>query len=117
MMHRLIRLAMLAGVVATLALSGGQALAQPQQTETVELFPVCNNVTLTWPSGTPMTEVAAAITPVSNLRAIWRFNNTQQRFEGFSPQFPEQSDLRTANRLDAVFICMSGPGTLTRPLI
>ncbi len=116
-MYRLLKLGVLAGVAATLALSGGRALAQQQQTETVELFPVCNNVTLTWPSGTPMTEVAAAVSPASNLRAIWRFNNTQQRFEGFSPQFPEQSDLRTANRLDAVFICMTGPGTLTRPLI
>ncbi|MER3421343.1 MAG: hypothetical protein C4290_12845 [Chloroflexota bacterium] len=117
MMHQLKKLGLLAGMTATLALSGGRALAQQQQTETVELFPVCNNVTLTWPSGTPMTEVVAAITPTSNLRAIWRFNNTRQRFEGFSPQFPEQSDLRTANRLDAVFICMIGPGMLTRPLI
>ena len=116
-MRRVVRLSALGIVAVALLLLGERAFAQQQQTETVELFPVCNNVTLTWPSGTPMTEVAAAVSPASNLRAIWRFNNTQQRFEGFSPQFPEQSDLRTANRLDAVFICMTGPGTLTRPLI
>ena len=87
----------------------------PGGTETVELFAACNNVSLTWPNGTPTGAVARAITPPSALVAIWRYDNATQRFQAFSPQFPQASDLLTVNRLDAVFICMSGPGTLSRP--
>jgi hypothetical protein len=85
------------------------------QTETIDLFQGCNNVSLTWPDGTPTTEVAASITPADALVAIWRFDNPAQTFQGFAPRFPEASDLTTVNRLDAVFVCMSAPGTLTRP--
>ena len=49
--------------------------------------------------------------------AIWRYNNTTQTFQAFSPQFPQASDLTTVNRLDAVFVCMDATGTLTRPAI
>ena len=39
-------------------------------TETLELFPGCNNVSLTWPDGTPTSDVATAVTPASALVAI-----------------------------------------------
>jgi hypothetical protein len=106
--------AVLAGV---LALSAGTAPVRAQQTESVELFRGCNNVSLTWSSGTATSVVAAGITPASALQSIWRFNNIAQTFQGFSAQFPSQSDLLTVNRIDAVFICMSGPGTLARPVL
>jgi hypothetical protein len=79
------------------------------------LFQGCNNVALTWPYGTLTGEVAASITPASALVAIWRFDNTAQTFQGFAPRFPETSNLTAVNRLDAVFVCMSAAGTLTRP--
>ena len=108
-------------VVRCFVASGGTVtfttIAASAQTEIVELFPSCNNVSLTWPSGTAASEVAAAVTPPSALLAIWRYNNTTQTFQGFSPQFPQASDLTTVNRLDAVFMCMSAPGTLLRPIL
>lgn len=108
----------IAGALAGLAaLSSGTPAAKAQQTESVELFRGCNNVSLTWPNGTPTTMVSAAITPASNIISIWRFNNLQQTFQGFSPQFVQQSDLQTVNRIDAVFICMTGPGTMARPIL
>jgi hypothetical protein len=91
--------------------------ATAQQTENVELFRGCNNVSLTWPNGTATSVVAAAITPASALQSIWRFNNVMQTFQGFSAQFPAQSDLQTVNRIDAVFVCMSGSGTMARPVL
>lgn len=108
--------------VAALALGfaafGGRAQVQAQQqTEPVELFAGCNNVTLTWASGTSVSTVAEDVSPASALQAIWRFNNAEQTFVGFSPQFPQASDYKSANLLDAVYICMSAPGTLTRPAL
>lgn len=89
----------------------------PGRTETVPLFRGCNNVALTWPNGTPTTDVAAAVAPAEALVAIWRFNNATQTFQGFSRQFPGASDLTTVNRTDAVFVCMREPGMLRRPVI
>jgi hypothetical protein len=91
--------------------------AAAQQTETVQLFVGCNNVSLTWPSGTTTETVAAAVAPAGALVAIWRFEAAQTRFLGFSPQFPQASDLRTVNRLDAVFLCVNAAGTLGRPAL
>jgi plastocyanin len=87
----------------------------PGQVERVDLFAGCNNVSLTWPDGTPAATVAAAVTPPNALQAIWRFDNSTQTFRAFSPQFPQASDLTTVNRFDAVFICMNAAGTLMRP--
>ncbi len=112
---------------AALALFGGGAAPataqQPtpapstQQTEAVELFRACNNVSLTWVSGTQTSVVASSITPATALIAIWRFNNVAQTFTGYSAEFPDASDLRTVNIIDAVFVCMNAPGTLNRPAL
>ncbi len=114
---RTIRTAAAATVALTAVALNGVAVAQPAQTESVELFRGCNNVTLTWPTGTNTSDVAAGVAPAAALQSIWRFDNAAQRFSGFSPQFPAQSDYRSVSRIDAVFICMAGPGTLTRPRI
>lgn len=83
--------------------------------ETLELFPGCNNATVTWPNGMPTSEVAAAVTPASALDAIWRFDSATQRFRGYSPLPNAPNDLTTVSWLDTVFLCMREPGTLTRP--
>ena len=75
----------------------------PGPTEQVELVTDCNNLTSTWPNGTPSADIAAGVSPAPALRAIWRFDAAAGRFVGFSPQFPSASDLRTVNRLDPVF--------------
>ena len=91
--------------------------ATPGATETVALVAGCTNVSLTWPDGTPTGAVARAITPPAALVAVWRYDAAQRRFLAFSPRSAQASDLPTVNRLDAVFICMSGPGTLARPVL
>jgi hypothetical protein len=87
------------------------------QTEQVQLFTGCNNVTVTWPNGTPTSTVAQNIQPAGILVAIWRFDNASQRFVGFSPIPNAPNDLVTVNRAEPVFICTNGNGTLTRPVI
>ncbi len=104
--------------LAALVLAAGRTTTvTAQQTESIELFRGCNNVSLTWPTGTATSAVAAAISPASNLVAIWRLNNVSQTFSGFSAQFPANSDLTTVNVIDAVFVCMTGPGTMARPVL
>jgi hypothetical protein len=87
-------------------------------TDATPLFVGCNNVTLTWASGTPITTVAAAITPGGVLDAIWRFDAAQGRFFGFSSNPNAPSDYTTVGvRLEAVFVCVRQAATLNRPQI
>ncbi len=97
--------------------SGPVSFGVRMDSEVIALGRGCTNVTLTWPSGTPIGVVWAAVTPFAALEAVWRLNNAMRRFEGFNPPATEVSDLTAVNRLDTVFICLHAPGTLTRPLI
>jgi hypothetical protein len=94
-----------------------ETVSAPAVTETVALAVGCNNVVLTWPDATPTSQVAAAVSPAEALIAVWRFDAAQERFFGFAPQAPQASDLPLVNRLDAVFLCLSAPGTLARPAV
>jgi hypothetical protein len=86
-------------------------------TEQVQLYTGCNNVSSTYPSGTPASQVFGTVSPQSALIAGWFYNNGQQRFLGYSPLPGAPNDLVTVNRLDALFICVNGPATFTRPTI
>jgi hypothetical protein len=94
-----------------------ETTSAPAETETVALVAGCNNLVLTWPNGTPTSQVAAAVSPAEALIAVWQFDAAQGRFFGFAPQAPQASDLTMVNRLDAVFLCLREPGTLARPVI
>jgi hypothetical protein len=61
--------------------------------------------------------VANAITPVESLVAIWRYDARSARYQAWSPLPGAPNDLVTLNRLDAVFLCVREPGTLTQPVI
>jgi PKD repeat protein len=104
------------GATVTATTTATIAAAQPQG-DVVQLFAGCNNVAMTWPVGTPMTTVASAVSPPSALMSIFRFDAAAQRFFGFSPTAPSFANDYTAVlvRLEAVFMCMSGPATLLRP--
>lgn len=113
---------------AALAFAGGSAGAQSPTptptatptstaTETVELFRGCNNVTVTWPTGTATSTAAAAITPASGLLSIWQFNNASQKFTAYSPIPNAPNDYTSMSRAQPVFVCMTEPGTMTRPVI
>jgi hypothetical protein len=80
---------------------------------------VCNPVASTYPNGTTIAAIAAAVSPPGLLEAIWRF--TPDTALGYSPFYPEVTDLTAMSFLDVVIICVegSGPGaaTFTRPLV
>jgi hypothetical protein len=78
----------------------------------------CSNQALTWPVGTALATVAAAVSPSGALLSIFRLDPVQQRFRGFSPTAPAFANDYTMveTPLEAVFFCMRSPGTLNRPV-
>ena len=93
------------------------SIALPAPGSTEQLYPGCNNISLTFPDGTPSQTVVQAVTPAGAVETLWRFNASQNRFEGFSPAYPQASDLQTVNFLDAVWLCMTAvPETTLPPL-
>jgi hypothetical protein len=72
---------------------------------------------VTWPNGTAISVVAAAISPANALIAIWRFDNIRQTFVGYSSLPGAPNDLNVVNRAEPVFICMNGSGSMARPVI
>lgn len=108
------------GLLLTLRGVAGIATAEPsarEMVETIRLARGCNNIALTWKTGTPPRTVAGAVDTVGDLTAIWKFNNAQQKFEGYAPDFPNASDLTSVTRLDAVFLCVTASGSMTRPMM
>jgi hypothetical protein len=101
-------------VAALLAVHGPSARAQPVASITLpppgatkQLYPGCNNISLTFPNGTASEKVVQAVTPAGAVEAMWRHNAAQNRFEGFSPAAPQASDLLSVNFLDAVWLCIA----------
>jgi hypothetical protein len=81
-------------------------IALPEPGEAMELFPGCNFISLTFPDGTATQAVVDAVTPPETVQALWRQTPSLDRFEGFSPAFPQASDLLSVNFLDPVWICL-----------
>ena len=88
-------------------------------TDTVSLAAnQCTNVGLTWPQGTPLETVAAAVSPAGALESIWKQTIRDDRlvFVAWSPIAGAPNDYtNTALPLEAAFICMRSAGTLERP--
>ena len=82
-------------------------IALPEPGGTVQLYPGCNNIALSFPDGTASQTVVQAVTPAGMVQAMWRHDAAQNRFEGFSPAAPQASDLLTVRFLDAVWICVA----------
>jgi hypothetical protein len=93
------------------------SIALPAPGSTEQLYPGCNNISLTFPDGTSCQTVVQAVTPAGAVETLWRFNASQNRFEGFSPAYPQASDLHSVYFLDAVWLCMTVvPETTLPPL-
>ena len=115
----------LLGLAALAAIGGGllhwRGERQPAEAatqDTAQLAATCNNVALTWPAGTPISTVAAAVSPAGALDSIWRLApvGDNLRFMAWSPLAGAPNDyLNTATQLEAAFVCMRQAGTLTRP--
>jgi hypothetical protein len=120
----------IAVVAALLAVHGTSARAQPVASITLpapgatkQLYPGCNNISLTFPDGTTSQTVVQAVTPAGSVQAMWRHNAALNRFEGFSPAAPQASDLLSVDFLDSVWLCVTAapspvptppPPTVTR---
>jgi hypothetical protein len=99
----------------TAPLAAPQAAPQPN-TDSVDLFVGCNNVSLTHRPGTQMGDVATGVQPAAILESIWRYNNATARFSGYSPLRNAPNDLLTVEmRPEPVFICVRERGTFGRP--
>lgn len=107
-----------------LAARGPSALAQPVADiilpppgSATQLYAGCNNVSLTFPDGTPSQQVVQAVTPPGSVESLWRHSAALARFEGFNPAFPGASDLLSVNFLDAAWLCMAevAPGATSPP--
>jgi len=101
-------------VAALLAVRGSSVRAQPVASITLpapgaakQLYPGCNNISLTFPDGTTSQTVVQAVTPSGAVQAMWRHNAALSMFEGFSPAAPQASDLLSVNFLDSVWICVA----------
>jgi hypothetical protein len=97
---------------------GPTRLEAAAATDTVSLAATCNNVALTWPGGTSLNTVAAAISPASALESIWKQTivDDDLTFIAWSPLPGAPNDYTgTSLQLEAVFICMRSAGTLERP--
>lgn len=75
----------------------------------------CNLVTSTYPDDTAPTAIAGAVSPAGVLRSLWAF--AAGGWHGYSPQFPDVSDLTDVDLLDVVAICVSSDGAFSRPRI
>jgi hypothetical protein len=87
----------------------------PESAETMNLIAGCNPLATTYPDGTTVQTLTYATSPVGILEAIWKFEGGVWR--GYSPEFPQASDLTVTSFLDVVFLCVDGPGTFVRPLV
>jgi hypothetical protein len=87
------------------------------KSESVKLLAGCNPLVATWPDGTPIETVVKAVSPPEALIAVWTFDPESVTWEGDSVTAPDASDLKSVSILQAIFVCMSAPGTISRPVI
>jgi len=87
----------------------------PPGMEAVGLAAGCNPVASTQADNTPIQTIAGGVGPAGNLTSLWEFEAGAWR--GYSPQFPDVSDLQETDFLDVVFICTAGPGAFVRPVV
>ena len=87
----------------------------PPGFEAVALAAGCNALASTYPDHTPVQTIASSVGPAGILTSLWEFE--QGAWLGYSPQFPEVSDLTEKDFLDVVFICVTGPGSFARPVV
>jgi hypothetical protein len=91
--------------------------SSPPPSHTVALVLGCNNVALTFPVGQSTRDIARSVFPADAVVSIWLYSASDARFIGYAPDVPSSASDYTATRspLEAVFVCMRAPGTLTQP--
>jgi parallel beta-helix repeat protein len=89
--------------------------ATPGGVQTVPLTAGCNPVAWTGSDNTPVATIGSAVSPAGIVVSVWELEAGV--WAGYSPLYPEASQAFNVDRLGVVFICVSTPGTLTRPAI
>lgn len=90
--------------------------AQPPVTlHTTALSTGCTQVIVSLGSGATPAQVAADIANPSALVAIWRYDNASQHFQGYFADPSAPADLTTLAAVDAVFICVASPTSISSP--
>jgi hypothetical protein len=87
----------------------------PSGMEAVALAAGCNPVASTYPDTTPVAEVARVVTPTGTLVSLWKFEGGV--WLGYSPDFPQASDLTEVSFLDVAFICVREASDFVRPVV
>jgi hypothetical protein len=87
----------------------------PPGYEVLPLVAGCNPAASTYPDGTPIQTIAEAVRPAGILEALWEFE--QGTWLGYSPRFPEVSNLAEKAFTDVTFICVSASGDFVRPVV
>jgi hypothetical protein len=101
------------GVTATPAGAASTPTPVPPGYEVQPLLPGCNLLTSTFADDTGVETIAAAVTPSGTLQSLWSFR--AGAWLGYSPHYPEVSDLVEIDFAQALFICVSAPGDFLRP--
>ena len=117
--HRVFPAVLGALALGTATLAGGSGPAPVHAaTDIVPLFAGCNNVATTWPAGTSVREVFEGVSQGANMESIWRYDNAEGRFYGWSPLPGAPNDYNEIRmRTEPVFICVRESGELNRPTI
>jgi hypothetical protein len=88
----------------------------PPGMEALPLVEGCQYLAWTGADGTAPGQLATQVSPPESLAALWA-QQPPPTWKGYSPEFPQVSDLEPVNMLDVVAFCMTGPGYFLRPLI
>lgn len=95
---------------------GATATPPPPGLEAVSLVEGCQFVAWTGADGTSPDVLASQVEPAGSLRSFWA-QQPAPTWRGYSPEFPQVSDMTPVNMLDVVAICMDGAGAFLRPLV
>jgi hypothetical protein len=88
----------------------------PGGLEAVPLVEGCQFTTWTGEDGTAPGELVGLVGPQRALNSLWAMQPPPV-WKGYSPDFPEVSDLEPVDLLNVLAICMRSPGDFVRPIV
>jgi hypothetical protein len=100
------------GLTATPAAVASTPTPVPPGYEVQPLLPGCN-LMIAFADGAGVEAIATAVAPWGILESLWGFR--EGAWLGYSPRYPEVSDLAEIDFGQALFICTSAPGQFLRP--
>ncbi|MGI8554182.1 MAG: hypothetical protein ACR2PL_25850, partial [Dehalococcoidia bacterium] len=90
-------------------------IPSPAPVRTTQLARGCTQVVVSFGFGASVTQVVAGLANPAALSAVWRFDNTLQRFTGYFADPLAPLDLTALQPVDSVFVCVTAPTSITTP--